>query len=142
MGKKIYLAAQYKQKNEIRQVAEILKREGHEIVSSWLDESYPPEVTLDQVPEEFLTDTACKDCTEILSADVFVLFTVDPAIATTRGGRHVEFGFALSYPKKSLSIYILGPRENIFHYLPSIKQCATVAELVKELKEEGKNAEI
>lgn len=31
-----------------------------------------------------------------------------------RGGRHVEFGIAL---EREIPIFVIGPRENIFHYM-------------------------
>lgn len=69
-------------------------------------------------PEGMSTDVffrklAVKDLAEIRSADVFVLFTDD---VSERGGKEVEFGFALGRFQGVL-IYIVGPKRNVFHQL-------------------------
>jgi nucleoside 2-deoxyribosyltransferase len=129
---KIYLAARYSQKEEMKLVAKQLRCHGHIITSTWLEETEPPDVTLDQLTEHFLAYQAEVDLNDIKRADIFVLFSIDPLIPTVRGGRHVETGVALALGKP---IYVVGPKENIFHYLPGVKIFSCVSELIYGIKE-------
>jgi hypothetical protein len=56
----------------------------------------------------------------VLAADVLMAFTEFPGQTPgrARGGRHVEFGIAFAKEKR---LMIVGPRENIFHWLPSVE---------------------
>ena len=131
---KIYLAARYSQKEEIKQVAAILRIYGIETTSSWLEEPHPSDCTMDQFPDAYLSGLAIRDIDDIKSADAVILFTVDPLIPTVRGGRHVETGYALALGKP---LYIIGPRENIFHYLPQVKPFETVRAFIEAFFDVG-----
>lgn len=93
-----------------------------EVVSRWLDEPVAATTTLDQVSWQFKRECALDDLADIVSADVMVFFSENPECAQVRGGRHVEFGYALACGKP---IVVCGPRENIFHYLPDVVVCST-----------------
>ena|SRR3990167_1345825 len=83
---------------------------GHEVVSTWLDEVKRPP----SMPESlFWKKLAMKDLAEIRSADLFVL---DTHIGSERGGKEVEFGFALAQFQAML-LYIVGPLRSVFHEL-------------------------
>ena len=57
---------------------------------------------------------------DIEQADLLAIFTIDPlGPAKPRGGRHWETGFARGLGKE---VVVIGPRENIFHFLPEVKQ--------------------
>ena len=49
-----------------------------------------------------------------MAADTVIIFTEIPNTILATGGRHVEFGLALAQGKR---VIIVGPRENVFHYL-------------------------
>jgi nucleoside 2-deoxyribosyltransferase len=123
---KVYLAARYSQKGDMQCVAALLEARGIEVTSTWLKEHWSPGITMDQITEEELVDIAALDLADIDRADGVILFSLDPLIAGVRGGRHVEFGYALG---KDKPIVVVGPKENIFHYLPRVKHCATITEL-------------
>ena len=55
---------------------------------------------------------ASEDLEDIRRADVVICFTEEPRSNNSRGGRHVEFGYALGLGK---TIVIVGPRENVFY---------------------------
>jgi len=61
----------------------------------------------------FWKKLALKDLAEIKSADVLVL---DTFVGSERGGKEVEFGFALGQFQSKL-VYIVGPIINVFHSL-------------------------
>jgi nucleoside 2-deoxyribosyltransferase len=125
---KAYLAARYSQKGDMQCVATILRARDVEVTSSWLEEHWPPGISMDQIPTEELAKFAAQDIKDIDAADVVIMFSIDPLIAGVRGGRHVEFGYALGTGKL---IVVLGPKENIFHYLPRVKHCSTLTELLE-----------
>lgn len=110
---KVYLAAQYSQKDLLRTYAEELRAAGITVTSRWLEEPHGPNVTLDEIDEEQLRYYADMDFEDVVRADTLVFFAQDPNTAIKRGGRHVEFGIAMALRK---TIFVVGPRENIFHY--------------------------
>lgn len=102
----------------MRDYAKMIERAGIKVTSSWLDEPYAPNMTMDQCTQAFLRYTAKVDLQDIWRSSAVLFFSEDPTIGIPRGGRHVEFGYALGL---GIPIYVIGPRENIFHYLPSIE---------------------
>jgi nucleoside 2-deoxyribosyltransferase len=124
----LYLAGQYASKDYLRTVADQLICDGHFITASWLQEHHPPTVQLHEVSNEELRGYAVQDIEDIRASDAMVFFSVIDA--TKRGGRHVEMGVALAL---GLPVYVVGPRENIFMYLPQVKLFTTVEELRRVL---------
>jgi len=60
---------------------------------------------------------AClEDVEDIKNADALLFFS-EQATEYMRGGRHVEYGMALALGK---TIWVIGEKENVFHYHPSI----------------------
>jgi len=87
---KIYLGADFQRRRELRRHAETLRSLGHEVVSSWLWTAIP-----DSDYRSKWEDCAQEDMERIREADVCVFFTEEPN-TKSRGGRHVEYGYALS----------------------------------------------
>ena len=124
MKGKIYLAAGYSRKAEIHKYKERLEAEGFTVVSTWTEEPHviPENGDTTKIfksqtdPQK--TEIATRDLEELDQADTLVLFSEDPDVPHVRGGRHVEFGYAL---KASKDIYVIGPKENIFHFTPGVK---------------------
>lgn len=107
---KIYIASFFDTRERLRPVRDELWKLGHEVVSTWLDEAAKPS-SMDT--EIFYKKLASKDLAEINSADLLILDTND---LTPRGGREVEYGFALGR-FQSKQVWIVGPSRNIFHRL-------------------------
>ena len=113
---KLYLAARFSRQLELRKYADELRSNGIIVTSRWLGQH-------DESTYEELTPEGCQKCGEhdvedVLAADGIVSFTEPNGIPnTSRGGRHVELGIAIGAGKK---LYAIGPRENVFHWLPSI----------------------
>jgi hypothetical protein len=114
MKLKVYLAAQYARRDELRGYRTILEAEGIEVTSNWLDETSPLNGTMDKHSEEFLIHTATTDLQDIDRANAIIFFSEDPKVGIPRGGRHVEFGYALA---KNKGISVIGPKENVFHHI-------------------------
>jgi hypothetical protein len=62
---------------------------------------------------------AQEDFEDVRAADVVMAFTEEPCSNKGRGGRHVELGLALAWGKR---VVIVGPRENVFCWLPQVEQ--------------------
>ena len=110
----IYLAGQYKQKDELMAVAAKLRAKGFTVVARWLDEPHAASITLAEISDERLEQYAKIDLEDIDDCDEFIFFSLSPETLSVRGGRHVEFGYALA---KKKYIAVIGPKENVFHYL-------------------------
>jgi hypothetical protein len=133
---RVYLAARYSRKNEIASLIPLLGKHGISVGSRWLHETLSPSTSLAEVSPEFCKDTAEADLEDIEECDTLVFFAEDPLIGTPRGGRHVEFGFALGIGKR---IVVIGPeRENIFHFLPGVTMYESLAQF---LSQEGRRTD-
>lgn len=119
---KLYLAARYDRMAELADIADSIEDLGHEVTARWLEGNGNPDA-----------ESAAYDLTDVLVADGLVLFTEEPTASVpfaARGGRHVEFGYALKAGKR---MFIVGPTENIFHELDQVARFADVGELLAYL---------
>jgi nucleoside 2-deoxyribosyltransferase len=124
---KVYLAARYSRKKEIKSLVPLLAENNIKTTSKWLDETGSDTAHLDEFTPSFCQATAYIDLADIEEADAFVFFAEDPKVGTPRGGRHVEFGYALARGKRMI---VIGGQENIFHYLPEIVHYQTVQDFL------------
>lgn len=110
----IYLAAAYQRQLEMRGVRTQLQRMGHRVTARWLDaergvDGWSAPYIQEAAPA--LQADARRDMEDIERAQAVFSFTDGlPA----RGGRHVEFGYALALGKR---LFVIGPREQLFHTL-------------------------
>ena len=117
---KIYLASRYSRIKEMREIAAFLRNIGHEITSRWIKGNH--QISDDGLSTEAKQEErmrfATEDLDDLMNADLCLNFTEKPRGTNSRGGRHVEFGIALSAGKK---VVVIGPRENVFHCLPIVE---------------------
>jgi hypothetical protein len=71
-----------------------------------------------------LSHYGIADLQDILAADTVISFT---EVGGGKGGRHVEFGYALALGKHMI---LVGPREHIFHTHPAVEHYADWTHLV------------
>ena len=117
---RVYLAGPFSWKDALKTYSLELNEMGIEVTSSWLDEEASPDSTLDQFSTEHNQKIANIDVADIERADVVAVFTINPlGPPKPRGGRHWETGYAQGRGKE---VIIIGPKENIFHYLDNVKQ--------------------
>lgn len=112
----VYLAAPYAWKDKLQAYRKELTDASIVCTSRWLDEPHKPTTQIGDLPDGEFTKYAAQDFQDVVSADVLVFFT-DPTKTIVRGGRHVEFGIALA---SGLPVFVIGEKENIFHYLPYV----------------------
>jgi len=111
---RIYLAARYSRNSEMREVAAYIRARGDEVTSRWINGSH--EIG-DHPSDEARRVLAEEDYEDLVRADAVLCFSEEPRSNNSRGGRHVEFGLALALNKP---LFVIGPKENVFHYLPGI----------------------
>lgn len=117
---KVYLAAPYGAREQVRAMAHDLTRIGIHVTSSWLREEHEiNKGTVGAAADVADTDVrahVAKDFDDIRLSDVLVLITESVALLedgnATSGGRHVETGFALALDKP---VIVVGKPENVFH---------------------------
>ena len=114
-GIRVYLAGQYPRRAELARYAAELRQRGITVTSRWLDTE--TEADLESATWEQRETWAANDLEDVDAADVVVVFTETASYGPTRGGRHVETGFALARRKV---IILVGPLENVFHSHPDI----------------------
>ena len=123
---KIYLAASFHRKLEMREIAKELENAGHEVTSQW--------IWIDEGSNPALDYWAKRDLSDIRAADCLVLFTQEIGSGYYTGGRHVEFGVALERKQR---LILVGSRENIFHGLPEVEQCESWHEAFEHITDGG-----
>lgn len=133
---KVYLAARFSRKDEMRMLAQSLALQGVTVTSRWLKETVPATAELSDLTPYYAREVSFDDIEDIRECDSFVLFTESPDEAFKRGGRHWETGFAYGIGKP---VILCGPRENIFHFLPNVTQLNDVTELKSFLAPERVN---
>ena len=114
---RIYLAARYIRRDELRVYRRKLRALGHIVTSRWLDERKSPKSTVADVSVAHHVCIAQRDLADIDRADVFVLFAAEHQ-KQKRGGHWVEMGYALAAGKK---IIVLEELENTFCFLPGVQ---------------------
>lgn len=155
---RIYLAAQYARRLELCGYRDDLEYRGHVVTSRWLAGDHQIGADgriLGEQGETWFEGTspsaaetrvlfARHDLEDITAADMLITFTEDPALApapgSARGGRHVELGYALgirALSRRSFPVAVVGPRENLFCWLPEIRYRETWAGFLNEMDAEA-----
>lgn len=118
----VYLAARYSRNAEMRDYRDDLLALGIKVTSRWID--CHTDVVGDftaSFTQEFLNANPEK-CAPLGQHDLDDLDEADCVISFTgsglKGGRHVELGYALARGKR---LFVIGPRENVFHTLPIVE---------------------
>jgi len=122
----VYLAARFSRQAEMRKYRDLLEKSRIWVTATWLDQKGDGE--LGDHPDQD-TKHAVMDLEDVRVADGLVFFS--ERNLARRGGRHVEFGYALALGKQ---VYVVGNRENIFHYTPGVRHFATIEDVIQELK--------
>lgn len=149
---RIYLAARYSRRLELCAYRAILEAAGHSVEARWLNGGHQisdvgtpigehgerlvegddgsTDVRSAALRSQFATD----DYTDVMTCDCLIAFTEPPRSGHSRGGRHVEFGLALAWNKR---VIVVGPRENIFCWLPHVEHFEAFEDAVACLKMEA-----
>lgn len=145
----IYLAGRYSRRLELCGYREELRAMDHTVDAVWLNGEHQisdtgepigehGELLVEAMPvngreafyanasdraEQLRLKFAEDDFADVQTCDMLIAFTEEPRNGgRNRGGRHVEMGIALALGK---IVKIVGPRENLFCWLPEIDQYDT-----------------
>lgn len=121
---KIYLAARYSRYAEMQGVRDVLESIGHTVTSRWIDlhadtgERYGRSFNQQELNDlpKMCSAFAVRDFEDIDASEWLVSFTDKEGGG--KGGRHVEFGYAVAKEKR---LTVVGPRENVFHTYPGVE---------------------
>jgi hypothetical protein len=141
----VYLAARYSRRLELCGYRSDLEDGGIEVTSRWLNGSHQIDdkgVPIgddgeqrfemgDPALSHWREHFAKEDVADVLAADTLIAFTEEPRSGNSRGGRHVELGIAIG---AGLNVIVIGPRENVFCWLPQVDWYAGWAEFVTAWK--------
>jgi hypothetical protein len=110
---RVYIASNYTRREEMQGYASQLREMGYTVNVRWITGEH----------ENMENETiALEDRQDLYESDVCLNFTKDAENARRRGGRHVEMGMAIAL---EIHCVIIGPRENVFHWLPEVTQFDT-----------------
>lgn len=138
----VFLSARYSRIKELNHHKETLEALGEHVTSRWLlgehqihgREAYQVARSdkgineLEAFPEQAAL-FAQDDYDDLRNADYVICFSEEPRNGDSgRGGRHVELGLALAWGK---AVFIVGPRENVFHCLPGIQVYTTFQDFLE-----------
>lgn len=132
----IYLASRYSRRLELVGYRQLLIEAGHVVTSRWLDGDH--QISADGRPigdqgesliegddgstTERAAQMRCRfaveDVCDVMKSELLIAFTEPPRSGHSRGGRHVELGIAVGAGK---AIWVVGHRENLFCWLPTIE---------------------
>jgi hypothetical protein len=141
-----YLAGRYSRREELCRYRADLIMSGHAVTARWLDGSHqldnvgtPIGDRGEALVEAFSPEAqalaakfAFDDYDDVMAAEELIAFTETPGGGNgrNRGGRHVELGIALA---RQIPITIVGPRENVFCWLPFVAHYDVWADLLPYL---------
>jgi hypothetical protein len=131
---KIYLAARFDRKDEMKKLSLIILSLGIGVTSRWLDEE--PSPSSEGAKERFLMDTAQMDADDVFAADILVRFSDDLSTPTIPSGwctasRMEETGMAHAWGKR---IVIVGGKQSLFDRFSNRIHVQDVTELLDQLQ--------
>lgn len=142
---KVYLASNYHSHPVMRDIRDRLSEYGIEVTSRWIEGNHEnlvemvqkkgtyEKVNISSDPNESKR-FAEEDLEDIDKAQILVFFSEDINPQRNRGGKHVEYGYALG---KGKWVILVGSVKNVFQNINHL-QVDTVDELVEVLKEAAK----
>lgn len=135
MSMKVYLVSRYARFPELQTYAKDLKTLGHTITSRWIRGDHELRAHGEAERADWQQRWALEDWSDLEAADTVIAFTesIYAGAGHGRGGRHVEWGMALTLCKRCIAV---GARENVFYWLPQVEFFATWSDCLTALHKE------
>lgn len=133
---KVYLAARFSRRHEAHALGQRLQALGHTITSRWSlpdSDHVKPAGMSRQAADAERQRFALEDIEDLRAADCCISL-MQPPRDNSRGGRHVEFGYALALGQRMM---IIGPRETVSHHLPGVEHYGSADDLLEALSAEA-----
>jgi len=131
--RKVYLASTYSRHLEMQEIRRFLSHFGIEVTSRWINGDHTLE-TDELLGSAIAHRFAEEDLQDLQDADTIISFTGTGNRG--RGGRHVEFGYALAIGKRLL---IVGSLENVFHCLPVVEWFETIEQFKSWMENDSRS---
>lgn len=128
---RFYISARYGRREEAEALGNQLIAEGYEITSQWIWRNQPQDY--EDATDDEVAEFAREDLEDVSLANALIALSEPSENIYGRGGRHVEYGYAVA--QGFMELYVVGPRENIFHYMPDVIVTSTIDELIEYLRE-------
>lgn len=145
-----YLASRYNRREELCGYRSDLETRGHRVPARWLRGEHQVRGLAaaaaeadGPVPLAQGRPFAEDDMLDLPPADALVAFTEHPGSGAARGGRRVELGVALGLRYVRCAdkpIYVVGPRENVFHCLSHTQQFDTWSDFLECIDKDDEEA--
>lgn len=117
----IYLSGPYQRREFLVECRnEIVQMAGGDeriVVARWLNKQDDPNAPVTAHTSEENAQFALQDLDDISSCELMICFTEPERSPFSRGGRHVEMGYALGM---AVDVVVVGHRENVFCFHPDI----------------------
>lgn len=127
---KIYIAAKYHKRHDLRPLAEELRLLGHELTCHWL---------WDGEEDKEIQEAAIMDVEDVLRADCLVFIGEPQASENRGGGRWFEFGLAYGTGKRCIAVLDMDPTVGGHSHLPlgheSVSTALPNVQIVRSLDE-------
>jgi hypothetical protein len=132
----IYLCAQYARFPELQRYAKELEALGHTITSRWIRGDHELRAHGEAEVTDWQERWALEDWSDLEDADTVIAFTEGLGMGpgARRSGRMVEWGMALALFKRCIAV---GPRENVFFWLPQVHYYPTWEDCLTALRTEA-----
>lgn len=130
---KAYVAARWDDREDALFIKDCIEKAGIICTSTWLTPHDNQSMDALKAKTDVVSvarQKAIKDFEDIDESDILVLYSPKKAHRNGTGGKHVETGYALA---TGVPVFILGERENIFHYHPLVQVVDGVADLLATL---------
>lgn len=125
---RIYIASH--SQSRASELKRVLEGHGHVIVARWIDCDTKFGLGVSAYSDDERRALAVMDDEDVRRADALVLLA-EPEGQTVPGGKHVETGIAIALGRL---VFVLGRRENLFHWHPAVTPVSSVKSLLLELR--------
>lgn len=126
----VYIAAPWAERDRAREAGELVEAAGHYITRKWWDHeaaSGQHASEVDETHAQLLKEQAREDMFGVVTADALIVLNLSKS-----EGKAVETGIALMSDGLH-HLVLVGPRTNIFHYLPCWDIVETIEEAIEAL---------
>lgn len=104
---------------------------GHEVTSRWITTDKRFHRGVEAYTDAERTAIALMDEEDVRQATDGVVLIAEPPGQMVPGGKHVETGMALALGRP---VYVIGRKENIFHWHPAVHVFADLDALISHLQ--------
>lgn len=114
-----------------RRLMERLQEDGHHVCARWILSDTKFARGIESYTDEERRALAVTDEQDVRAAVDGLVLIAEPPGQTVPGGKHVETGIALALHRP---VYVIGRRENIFHWHPLVQVFPDENAFLNELK--------